>query len=373
MLYRSLLRPLLFLLPPETAHELALQTLASAPRLSSLFARSKTNKIPFGKLERFGLNFSNPVGLAAGFDKDGIALQGLAGLGFGFIEAGTVTFHPQPGNERPRLFRLPEDQALINRAGFNNKGAAAFAQRVAAAGEKHREYVLGVSIGKSKVARLDEAIEDYLQSFTIVYPVADYIAVNVSSPNTPGLRDLQQANQLEALLVALQQRNKKLSKQNNRSKELPLLVKLSPDIAVADLEQIAAVARRTSVAGIIATNTTISREGLKSSAEEIQSCGNGGLSGLPLRVPANRMIARLYKLTAGKIPLIGVGGIFNAEDAWERICAGASLVQLYTGFIYQGPGIVAEINKGLQETIKREGLRSLDEAVGCRAEEFAEG
>jgi dihydroorotate dehydrogenase len=372
MLYRSLLRWLLFRLPPETAHELALQTLASAPRLSGLLAGSNSNEIPFGKLERFGLNFTNPVGLAAGFDKDGVALQGLAALGFGFIEAGTVTFHPQPGNARPRLFRLPEDQALINRAGFNNKGAAAFAQRVAASVEKEREYVLGVSIGKSKIARLDEAIEDYLQSFTLVYPVADYVAVNVSSPNTPGLRDLQQANQLEALLAALQERNKELSKQNNRSKELPLLVKLSPDIAAPDLEQIASVASRTSVTGIIATNTTIRREGLKSSAEEIQACGDGGLSGLPLRAPSNRMISRLYKLTAGKIPLIGVGGIFNAEDAWEKICAGASLVQLYTGFIYQGPGIVADINEGLQKIINREGMRSLDEAVGCRADEFSD-
>lgn len=371
MLYRSLLRRLLFRLPPETAHELALRTLASAPLLSKLLAGSSGAEIPLGNLERFGLNFSNPVGLAAGFDKDGIALPGLAALGFGFIEAGTVTFHPQPGNERPRLFRLPEDQALINRAGFNNKGAAAFAQRVAAAGQQQRKYVLGVSIGKSKVAPLDKAIEDYLQSFTIVHSVADYVAVNVSSPNTPGLRDLQQANRLEALLIALQQRNQELSKQNNRSKELPLLVKLSPDIAAADLEEIAEVARKTSVAGIIATNTTISREGLKTSAEEIQACGDGGLSGLPLRVSSNRMISRLFKLTAGKIPLIGVGGIFTAQDAWEKFCAGASLVQLYTGFIYQGPGIVSEINKGLQKILKREGMGSLDEAVGCRAEEFA--
>ena len=371
MLYRSLLRRLLFRLPPETAHEIALHSLSSAPRLAKLLVPGRSAELPFGKLERFGLNFSNPVGLAAGFDKDGIALPGLAALGFGFIEAGTVTFHPQPGSERPRLFRLPEDQALINRAGFNNKGAAAFAKRVAAAGEHDRQFVLGVSIGKSKIAPMDAAIEDYLQSFSIVYPVADYVAVNVSSPNTPGLRDLQEANQLEALLLALQQRNKALSKQHNRSKELPLLVKISPDLSSADLEQLAGVAHNTSVAGIIATNTTVSREGLTSSAQEIHACGNGGLSGLPLRVRSNRMIANLYKLTAGKIPLIGVGGIFTAHDAWEKICAGASLVQLYTGFIYQGPGIVAEINQGLVDIIKREGMRSLDDAVGCRAEEFA--
>lgn len=373
MLYRSLLRRLLFRLPPETAHEIALQTLARAPRLTKLLAGGHDDKISFGKLERFGLSFPNPVGLAAGFDKDGIALQGLAALGFGFIEAGTVTFHPQPGNERPRLFRLPTDQALINRAGFNNKGAAAFAQRVGAAQENYRDYVLGVSIGKSKVARLDEAIEDYLKSFTIVYPVADYVAVNVSSPNTPGLRDLQQANQLEVLLFALQQRNRELRTQSERFKELPLLVKISPDVSAAELEQIAAVAHKTAIAGIIATNTTIRRDGLRSSAAEIHACGDGGLSGLPLRVRSSRMIARLYQLTAGKIPLIGVGGIFTAQDAWERICAGASLIQLYTGFIYRGPGIVTEINKGLVEIISREGMSSLDEAVGSRANELAAG
>jgi dihydroorotate dehydrogenase len=373
MLYRSLLRRLLFRLPPETAHEIALHTLAKAPRLTKLFVGNPDDKTPFGRLERFGLSFSNPVGLAAGFDKDGIALPGLAALGFGFIEAGTVTFHPQPGNERPRLFRLPADKALINRAGFNNKGAAAFAQRVAATTEHPREYVLGVSIGKSKVAGTNEAIEDYLKSFTIVFPVADYVAVNVSSPNTPGLRDLQRADQLEALLLALQKRNQELAKQTQEFKEVPLLVKISPDVSAAELEQIAIVARKTSIAGIIATNTTIKREGLQSSVAEIEACGEGGLSGLPLRVRSNRMIASLYKLTAGKIPLIGVGGIFTAQDAWAKICAGASLVQLYTGFIYQGPGIVAEINKGLLEIIDREGIRSLDEAVGCRASEFARG
>ena len=215
MLYRSLLRRLLFCLPPETAHELALHFLASAPSLAKLFA--SPNQASTGEIHRFGLKFPNPVGLAAGFDKDGIALQGLAALGFGFIEAGTVTFHAQPGNERPRLFRLPRDKALINRAGFNNSGALAFAQRVAADLTQHREYILGVSIGKSRVAAFEHATDDYLKSFEIVYPVADYVAVNVSSPNTPGLRDLQQAKQLEELLVSLQRRNEELSHQNGRS------------------------------------------------------------------------------------------------------------------------------------------------------------
>ena len=370
MLYRSLLRRLLFCLPPETAHELALHFLASAPSLAKLVSASP-NQTSAGEIHRFGLKFPNPVGLAAGFDKDGIALQGLAALGFGFIEAGTVTFHPQAGNERPRLFRLPRDQALINRAGFNNSGALAFAQRVATDSTRSREYILGVSIGKSRVAALENATADYLKSFEIVQPVADYVAVNVSSPNTPGLRDLQQAKQLEELLVSLQRRNEELSRQNGGGKNLPLLVKISPDITSGELAEIAAVVRSTGVSGIIATNTTTGRAGLKSSAQELQACGNGGLSGPPLRARSNSMIAELYQLTAGTVPIIGVGGIFTAQDAWEKICAGASLVQLYTGFIYEGPGIVADINQGLKEIMDRKGISSLDEAVGAEARKIA--
>ncbi|HKR61207.1 MAG TPA: quinone-dependent dihydroorotate dehydrogenase [Pyrinomonadaceae bacterium] len=370
MLYRSLLRRLLFYLPPETAHELALQFLANAPGLTKLAFGVEPNEKP-SELERFGLKFSHPVGLAAGFDKDGIALQGLAALGFSFIEAGTVTLHQQPGNERPRLFRLAKDQALINRAGFNNKGAAAFVEQVATQSRESRNYVLGVSIGKSKVAPLEEAVGDYLKSFEIVHPVADYIAVNVSSPNTPGLRELQQAEQLENLLVALTTRNQALSKGKRLNRNLPLLLKISPDVSVAELEAIAAIAQRTGVSGIIATNTTLGRTGLKSSTDEIEACGNGGLSGLPIRALSNKTIAKLYQLTAGAIPLIGVGGIFTAEDAWEKICAGSSLIQLYTGFIYQGPGIVADITEGLERIMNRKGVRSLDDAVGCRAAEIA--
>lgn len=370
MLYRSLLRPLLFRLPPETAHELALHSLAWAPNLTRHLLASRVEPGAFGKLLRFGLKFSNPVGLAAGFDKDGVALEALAALGFGFIEAGTVTFQPQPGNERPRLFRLPEDKALINRAGFNNKGAAAFARRVGQSSAK-RDYVLGVSIGKSRVVPLEQAIDDYIRSFEVIYPVADYVAVNVSSPNTPGLRDLQQPEHLETLLQTLQQRNLELSKAASRNAPVPLLVKLSPDLNQPELERIVDVAQRTAIAGIIATNTTTSREGLRTSAKQVEAVGAGGLSGQPLRECSNRMIARIYQLTAGTIPLIGVGGIFNAEDAWQSICAGASLIQLYTGFIYQGPRIATEINAGLEEIMKREGFRSLDDAVGSRASEFA--
>src|SRR5829696_4206933 len=269
MVYRSLVRPLLFRLPPETAHELALHSLALLP--SRLIAKRFTNQAL--NVERFGLSFPNPVGLAAGFDKNGIALKPLAALGFGFIEAGTVTYHPQPGNPRPRLFRLSEDQALINRAGFNNEGAAAFARRVA---ERRPGCVLGVSIGKSKITPLENAVEDYLASFELVYAIADYIAINVSSPNTPQLRELQQSQQLEALLSALQARRRELQKQ------VPLLVKLSPDLERHELETIVEVLERLKIDGIIATNTTVNRENLRTDAKRVAACGEGGLSGKPL-------------------------------------------------------------------------------------------
>ena len=355
MIYSSMVRPILFRLPPETAHELALHSLSFVP------ARLIAKRAPSIPITRFGLTFPNPVGLAAGFDKNGVALQSLAALGFGFIEAGTVTYHPQPGNPRPRLFRLREDRALINRAGFNNDGAAAFVRRV----EEHRPAcVLGVSIGKSKITPLEEATEDYLASFELVYKVADYVAVNVSSPNTPQLRELQQSQQLSALLSALQKRRRELQKQ------VPLLVKLSPDLERRDLETIVDVVERLQIDGIIATNTTVSRDNLRSDGKRVAACGEGGLSGKPLKHRATQMIAELYQLTGGRIPLIGVGGIFNAEDAWEKICAGASLVQLYTGFIYEGPNVANEINEGLARIIAREGFANLEAAVGCRSLEF---
>ena len=362
MLYRSLIRPLLFRLPPETAHEFALKSLAVAPVL--VRALHRVSPAPELQGRRFGLTFPNPIGLAAGFDKDGIALDALAALGFGFIEAGTVTYHAQPGNPRPRLFRLTADKALINRAGFNNHGAKAFAQRVSI---RRPNCILGVSIGKSKIVPIEEAVEDYLRCFETIYNVADYVAVNVSSPNTPGLRQLQQSTQLHSLLSALQQRNRELAVDREA---LPLLVKLSPDMADGDLEDAVSVAQENQVAGIIATNTTLSRAGLLTPAATVNAYGEGGLSGAPLRQTSNKIIAKLYRMTRGQTPLIGVGGIFTAEDAWEKICAGACLVQLYTGFIYQGPGIANEIVTGLQEILTGAGFQSLDEAVGCRAEEF---
>ncbi len=370
MLYRSILRPVLFRLPPETAHELALRSLTLA--LSSNWAKRVVTqhykRAPFGVLRRFGLEFANPVGLAAGFDKNGAAAQSLAALGFGFIEVGTVTHQAQPGNERPRLFRLPLDQALINRAGFNNDGAAALAARLAT----HRPAcTLGINIGKSRAIPVEDATDDYLASFETVYPFADYIVVNVSSPNTPYLRELQQAGALASLLTALQKRNRELAERSARRERVPVLVKIAPDLSLRELESIVDVAQMADLAGIIATNTTTSRAGLRTPPREVEACGAGGLSGAPLRARSTELIAALYRLTRGRMTIVGVGGIFTAADAWEKICAGASLVQLYTGFIYEGMSVARDINTGLAEILSRQGLRSLDEAVGCRAAELA--
>jgi dihydroorotate dehydrogenase len=232
--------------------------------------------------------------------------------------------------------------------------------------------VLGINIGKSRAVPVEEAIEDYLASFELVYEHADYIVVNVSSPNTPNLRELQKADALAALLAALQERNRELARKHGRAeKRLPLLVKIAPDLEMREALAIVEVALSAQLSGIIATNTTTSRAGLRTPASIVEACGQGGLSGAPLRARSTEMIATLHRMTHGKLSIIGVGGIFNAEDAWEKICAGASLLQLYTGFIYEGVGIVREINDGLQELMKREGFRSLDEAVGCRAAELA--
>ncbi len=365
MAYRSLIRPVLFLLPPETAHELALHLLLLPLKLKLIrnFIGRQYECNPFGPLQRFGLSFSNPVGLAAGFDKNGRFLRELAAFGFGFIEAGTVTYHRQPGNPRPRIFRLTKDQALINRAGFNNDGAAALIDRIS---ENRPNCVIGISIGKSRVTPIEEAVADYLKSFELVHPNADYIAINVSSPNTPGLRELQRADQLEILIKTLQTRERELSKAGNRP-HVPLLVKVSPDLDAREIELVVDVALRTNIDGIIATNTTVERSGLRTSMGQVQSYGAGGLSGAPLRCRSTNMIATIYNLTAGKLPIIGVGGIFNARDAWEKICAGASLVQVYTGFIYEGPALASLINEGLKKFVEQEGFKSLDEAVGSKA------
>lgn len=364
-LYRSILRPLLFRLPPEAAHELALNTLVKTvglPGIRGLVSRHYSQQ-PFGELRRFGLTFPNPVGVAAGFDKNGIAVESLAALGFGFVEVGTVTHLPQPGNPRPRLFRLTQDHALINRQGFNNHGAIELADRFA---KQRPNCLIGINIGKSRAVDLENATADYLASFEAVHPYADYVVVNVSSPNTPGLRELQRADVLEALLVALQTRNDELSNTKTRAR-LPLLVKIAPDLGTYEIDSIAEIAERTKLSGIIATNTTISRAGLRTSKSIVDACGEGGLSGAPLMARSTTVISSLFRATKGRLPIIGVGGIFTADDAWQKICAGASLVQVYTGFVYEGWNLAREINEGLARILIREGIKTFDDAVGMKA------
>lgn len=367
MLYRSIFRPLLFGLPAEAAHELGLNALklASSNALTrGILSRGYVSP-PSLAIERFGLKFSNPVGVAAGFDKNGVAGRGLAALGFGFVEVGTVTHRPQPGNDKPRLFRLPLDQAVINRLGFNNLGAAALAERL----RHHRpDCVLGVNIGKSKVVELENAIDDYLASFELVHSVADYITINVSSPNTPNLRDLQRPEALRDLLIALRSRDTELGAKSGRG-PVPLLVKIAPDLSDDELASIVETAVEARLSGIIATNTTISREGLRSSDRAIEACGAGGLSGKPLTRRSTDMIAKIHRMAGDRLQIIGVGGIFTAQDAWDKICAGASLVQVYTGMIYEGADIVRKINAGLAERVAQHGFNSLEEAVGCRRDQ----
>jgi dihydroorotate dehydrogenase len=364
-LYR-IIRPILFRLPAESAHEFALRSLALAMQNSTVrrAAEQRFQRTPFGSLKRFSLTFRNPVGLAAGFDKNGTAADLLCLLGFGFIEVGTVTSDPQPGNPKPRIFRLPRDRALINRLGFNNCGAKALVKNL----KQHRpDCVLGINIGKSRSVAIEDAISDYLKTFTTVYDTADYIAVNVSSPNTPQLRELQQPGMLADLLGALQNLNSELATKSLLAGPKPLLLKIAPDLTENEIESIVQVALEKGVAGIIATNTTVSREGLQTFCPSIDASGDGGLSGAPLRDRSNKVIALVYRLTNGSIPIVGVGGIFTAQDAWQKICAGASLVQLYTGFIYEGPGIARDINEGLRRIVSEKGFVSLDEAVGSRA------
>jgi dihydroorotate dehydrogenase len=377
-LYEKLIRPALFNFSPETAHEFGIEALkvGLGSRLAQNFAARKyASGVYSGELERFGLKFKNPLGIAAGFDKNGIVVNQLAALGFGFVEVGTVTFNPQKGNEKPRLFRLPEDRALINRLGFNNEGTPRVVKRLK---KLKPNCILGVNIGKNKDVPNDAAIENYLKSFDLAHEVADYIAVNVSSPNTPNLRELQKAENLEELLGELQKRNEVLSRnasqlqitdyklqKNQKSKIknqkslMPLLVKIAPDLSDAEIEAIVDIAERLNLAGIIATNTTVSRESLKTKTNE-----TGGLSGAPVREKSNAVIRKIYKYSQGNLPIIGVGGVFSGADAFEKIACGASLVQAYTGFIYQGISFAHEVNAELTRILKDKGFKNPDEAIG---------
>ena len=337
----------MFGLDAERAHEIGIEALRLG--LATPFAVGETANL--GEIERFGLKFANPLGIAAGFDKNGVVVNQLASLGFGFVEVGTVTFDPQPGNPKPRLFRLPEDQALINRLGFNNNGAAVVAERLK---NLDRKCIVGVNIGKNKNVPNEEATGNYLKSFELVHPVADYIAVNISSPNTPNLRELQKSDNLEELLGAMVLRN------NDHGRK-PLLVKIAPDLSEAEIEAIVDICLRFEIDGVIATNTTISRDGLQTDVSKI---GNGGLSGKPLTLRSNEVISSIYKYSKGSLPIIGVGGIFNAEDAFAKFAAGASLIQAYTGFIYGGPTFARDITNGLAAILKEREFKGIDHAVG---------
>lgn len=350
-LYENLLKPLLFRLPAETAHELGMAALEYGLGFPGMKAVSRALTEDSGLLssERFGLRFENPIGIAAGFDKNARVVNELAALGFGFVEIGTVTFRPQPGNPKPRLFRLPEDGALINRLGFNNEGAEAIAGRLR---RLKRSCVVGVNIGRNKDVPNEEALENYLATFDLVHEFSDYVTVNVSSPNTPNLRELQSAESLAELLGGIQARNCELGAK-------PILVKIAPDLSEAELGEIAAITLECGISGIIATNTTVSRTGLVSDPGE-----SGGLSGRPLRSRSTQVVSTLFRHLGGRIPVIGVGGVFSAEDAFEKIAAGASLVQIYTGFVYGGPGCARRIKRGLSEIIASKGFTSFSEAVG---------
>jgi len=362
MLYRRLIRPLLYRFDAERVHHAVfagLELVQAIPGASRAVRALVQPRDPRLLTEVLGLTFPSPVGLAAGFDKDARGYEILGAMGFGFVEVGTVTGQAQPGNPRPRLFRLPRDRALINRMGFNSRGAEAAASRLAT----RRDTVVGVNIGKTKAVPAERAIEDYVHSTRLLAPHADYLVVNVSSPNTPGLRDLQAVSALEPLLVAVRA-------EADRARPLdrvPLLVKLAPDLADADLDAVADLALGLELDGIIATNTTIARAGLRSASDDVTACGAGGLSGAPLRPRALAVLARLRARVGARLTLIGVGGIETPEDAWARIRAGASLVQVYTGFIYEGPLLARRLALGLGALATRDGFARVQDAVGVDA------
>lgn len=372
-IYRSAVKPLLFYglkIDPEWAHHRALQVLSWIDQNQSQSPMNwlKSQLKPSFCLQDirlqqklWGLNFANPVGLAAGFDKDGVAAGIWQSLGFGFTELGTVTLYPQPGNPQPRLFRLVEDEAILNRMGFNNQGAEILAQRLR---EKHQQKFIipvGINLGKSKITPLEAAAEDYLGSFKLLKDHGDYFVINVSSPNTPGLRSLQDAEELSKIIAVLKTEN---------TENKPIFIKIAPDLEWDAIADVVNLSQTHKLAGIIATNTTIKREGLKT--QWLPQTGSyiteeaGGISGAPLKERSTEVISWIHQNTQGQLPIIGVGGIFTADDAWEKITAGACLIQVYTGWIYEGPGMVKNILAGLLQKLDQYGLNSISEAVGFK-------
>jgi len=353
-MYALLLR-LMFLLPPERIHHLSFLAIRLAARFApvrALLARCTVTGDPILRTTAFGVDFPAPFGLAAGFDKDAEGVNAWGPMGFGFAEIGTVTGQAQPGNPAPRLFRLPADHGLINRMGFNNHGAAAAARRLGA--RRPGGVPIGANIGKTKIVPADQAAADYVTSARLLGPLADFVVVNVSSPNTPGLRDLQAVQSLRPLLAAVLE-----------CVDKPVLVKIAPDLSDEDIDAVADLAVELGLAGIVATNTTIARNHLRTPAAEVAAMGAGGLSGPPVAERSLEVLRRLYARVGGRLVLVSVGGIETAEQAFERILAGATLLQGFTGFIYGGPLWTRRLHRGLAARLRAAGYTSLGEAVGA--------
>lgn len=359
MIYKKLLKPLFFRMNPESAHHFVMHSMRSAgripgflPLLQSMF---DVEDAPELAMEIAGIHFRHPIGLAAGLDKNAEAVDAFSSIGFSFVEVGTVTPYAQPGNDRPRLFRLLEDDALINRMGFNNAGAEAMKNHLQ---HVRRTVPIGINIGKNKNTPNELAFDDYQKCIRILYESGDFFVVNISSPNTPDLRKLQHGDSLAQLLTAVRDEIE-LQQQGDRGKK-PFFLKIAPDLTEAELDEIVHTAMDVGVSGIIATNTTLSREHLKSPLRSEQ----GGLSGKPLKDRSTEMIKMIYKRTEGRLPIIGVGGIFSGRDAYEKICAGASLLEIYTSLIYEGPAVIRDIHRYLREQLMKDGFQHLSEAVG---------
>jgi len=364
MLYEKILKPVLFRMDPEKAHHLTIGGLKAAQRMPGvrhmLSAAFSSPSAPELRQTLWNMTFANPIGLAAGLDKNGEAAGAFSYMGFGFIEAGTVTPRPQPGNDKPRLFRLPEDLALINRMGFNNHGAEAMRRNLETVGA--RPIPIAVNIGKNKTTPNEEAVQDYRTCLRILYDVGDYFVVNISSPNTPDLRNLQHGDDLHVLLTGIiEERDQQASERKAAPK--PVLVKIAPDMSEVELAGCVEIIKSSGISGIIATNTTITRHHLRSRHRE----ETGGLSGKPLNRLSVGVVRQVYRLTEGRIPIVASGGVFTGDDAYEMIRAGASLVEIYTGMIYQGPGVNRSINKRLLELLRKDGYEHISQAVGADA------
>jgi dihydroorotate dehydrogenase len=362
--YRHVIRPALFTQQAEDIHNRAMRALNFASRSEFLCdAMRSFLGAPNLPIEVFGLKFPNPVGLAAGMDKEAKAVPAWEAMGFGFSELGAATWHAQPGNPQPRVFRAIPEEAIVNRMGFNNPGAQAIAETIVEWKQLNRwpKHPVGINLGKSKITPLENAAEDYANSFRALHEHLDFFVVNVSSPNTPNLRQLQDRKALDEILAAIQGVQGPITKVRSQK---PILVKVAPDLTFEALDEILELVGPRNIAGIVATNTTISRPKTDDPSAQRIYAEAGGLSGRPLRERSTEVIRHLFRQTRGKLPIVGVGGIFNADDAWEKIAAGASLIQIYTGLVYEGPAIAKRIVAGLIERMEARGIRELREVIG---------